>query len=275
MRRRAALILALGTIVIAAGCGDGDDALSETAAKLGEIRSGELSLSLIAEGGEKRAGFELLGPFELRDEGLPVARIAYTQIAAENQATVTFISTGEEAFVEVGETTYVLPEEQAARLRQAGGALSGGADGGGGLGAFALDEWLVDPEVSDGEEVDGVATERITAGLNVVEAANDLLALLESVGRGGSSRIEGEDAENLERATESATVEILTGAEDRLLRSLVVDLRLKADAPDDLLESLGPLGQASFRLELGIAKPNEPVTVEAPADAEPFPADAG
>ncbi len=281
MRHTAALILLLGSLAGVAACGGGgaDDALSETASNLGEIRSGELTLSLIAEGGDARAGFELTGPFELRDDGLPVAELAYTQIAAEREATVTLISTGEEAFVEANGQTYVLPEEQADRLRAASGELSSGDSGtsedgsGEGLGALALDKWLVDPQVAEGEELGGVQTDRITSELDVVQTANDLLALLAAFQGGEAAQIEGDDAEALRRATERAAVEILTGAEDRLLRSLVIDLRLGANVPDSLLEQLGPLGQAHFRLELGIANPNEPVSVEAPADAQPFPAE--
>jgi hypothetical protein len=279
VRRAGALMALVWSFAVLTGCGGGSEStVSETAANLGDIKSGELALSLLAEGGEARAGFELTGPFELRESGLPVAELAYTQIADTEEATVTFISTGEEAFVEANGQTYVLPEEQAARLRAAGGELGGGSDdsGGdssGGLEALGLEEWLIDPEVSEGDEVDGAETERISGELDVVEAANDLLALVAAFGGGDAGQIEGQDAENLRRATERATVEILTGKEDRLLRSLEVDLRLSADAPDDLLEQLGPLGQAHFRLELGIANPNEPVSVEAPADAQPFPAE--
>jgi hypothetical protein len=282
-RRRAALVLGLTMALPAAACGGGGGAesvLSDTASRLGEIRSGELSVSLIAEGGGTRAGFELTGPFALPEEGrLPVAKLAYTQIAGRRQATVTLISTGEKAFVEANGSTYVLPENQTERLRGVGASVgdSGGSGGssGRGPGSIGLDEWLVDPKVTEGEQVGGAETERISAELDVVQAANDLLALLATFQGGRAPRIEGRDAEALRAATEEATVDILTGKEDRLLRSLVVDLRLSADAPQGLREQLGPLGRAHFRLELGITNPNEPVTVEAPPNAEPFPADAG
>jgi hypothetical protein len=286
--RRAALILCAARGFLAAACGGGDaqSVLSVTASRLGEIRSGELTLSLIAEGGDTRAGFELAGPFALPEEGrLPVGKLAYTQIAGERQATVTLISTGDEAFVEANGRTYVLPERQADRLRAVGGSLgeSSGSSGSGGsgeasgrgLGTLGLDAWLLDPEVSEGEPVGGTETERISAELDVVQAANDLLALLAAFQGGRAAQIEGRDAETLRGATEAATIELLTGKEDRLLRSLVVDLRLSAGAPEGLREQLGPLGRAHFRLELGIANPNEPVSVEAPPNAEPFPAAAG
>jgi hypothetical protein len=279
---RPPLILGLAIALAVAACGGGDpqSVLSVTASRLGEIRSGELTLSLIAEGGDTRAGFELAGPFALPEEGrLPVGKLAYTQIAGERRATVTLISTGDRAFIEANGSTYVLPEKQADRLRGVGASLgaSGGSGGspGRGRGALGLDAWLVDPQVSDGEPVGGAETERISAELDVVRAANDLLALLAAFQGSQAARIDGRDADALRGATEAATIEILTGKEDRLLRSLVVDLRLRADAPDDLRERLGPLGRAHFRLELGITNPNEPVRVEAPPNAEPFPAHAG
>ena len=288
MQRRAALILCVLTSLATSACGGSDatSVLSVTASRLGEIRSGELTLSLIAEGGDTRAGFKLAGPFAFPNGGgLPVGKLAYTQIAGERQATVTLISTGEEAFVEANGRTYVLPERQADRLRVVGaslGASGGSSDSGGsgeasgrGLGTVGLDAWLVDPEVSEGGEVGGAETERVSAELDVVRAANDLLALLAAFQGGPAAQIEGRDAEILRGATEEATVELLTGKEDRLLRSLVVDLRLSADAPDKLREQLGPIGRAHFRLELVIANPNEPVRVEAPPNAEPFPAATG
>jgi hypothetical protein len=277
--RLRALLLCVAMALSTAACGGGGDAesvLSDTASRLGEVRSGELSVSLIAEGGGTRAGFDLTGPFALPEDGrLPVAKLAYTQIAGQRQATVTLISTGEKAFVEANGSTYVLPQKQTERLRGVGASVGSGGSSGRGLGSIGLDEWLVDPQVSEGEQVGDAETERISAELDVVQAANDLLALLAAFQGGQAPLIQGRDAETLRAATEEATVEILTGTEDRLLRSLVVDLRLSADAPQGLREQLGPLGRAHFRLELGITNPNESVTVEAPPNAEPFPAGAG
>ena len=128
----------LATLVVAAfflsACGgDGDDAedvLAETDERLEEIESGSLSMRLVVtpkcEDAET-VGFELRGPFSLEGAGqLPVARIAYTQTRGSERGTVTIVSTGRKAYVEVDGQAYELPSEQAEQLRQAGQELEEG-----------------------------------------------------------------------------------------------------------------------------------------------------
>ena len=269
MRLRPAL-LALVALAVA-GCGGGPSAqevLSETAANLGKIRSGDVSLRLVvaAKGGEQ-AGFELEGPLALAEEGkLPVAEVEYTQIAGEESSTVTFLSTGERAFVEVAGETYELPAEQVEELRGGGGGTAAG-----GLGAVEIEDWFEDPELSDGGEVGGADTDRISARLNVVNAANDLVEIARQLGGSDLQPLEGASAEQLERAIESARIEVFTGADDRLLRRLVIDAELRAEVPPEVEEALGTFGGARFSLDLTIADPNRPVSVQEPEDAEPFP----
>ena len=83
MRRVALLPL---VALALAGCGgdsSGDEpraALRETAAKLGDIRSGDLELRLVVRSEDAEAGFELDGPFAFAtsEDALPVAKLEYT-----------------------------------------------------------------------------------------------------------------------------------------------------------------------------------------------------
>jgi hypothetical protein len=255
------------------GCGGGKSAnevLSDTADNLSEIRSGDLSLRLAvaAEGGEQ-VGVELDGPFAFSEGGeLPVADVEVTQIAGNERTTLTFISTGESAFVQVGEETFELPRAEAERLRGVGGEPQGG-----GLEELRIEDWFGDAEVSDGGEIGGAETDRVSATLDVVSAANDLLELARAFGGIDAQALEGASAEQLRRAVEAATVEVYTGEDDRLLRRLAIDARLRADVPPEIEGTLGALGGARFTLELGIANPNRPVSVEEPEDARPYPED--
>jgi hypothetical protein len=267
---RLAGLLALLALALAACTHEpsAQEVLSETAGNLGEIRSGDLSLRLaVAASGGERAGFELEGPVALAEQGeLPVAEVEYAQIAGDERATVTFISTGERAFVEIGEEVYALPSDDVDELR-------GGAVEAGGLQELRIEDWFVDPELSDGGEVGGAETDRITADVDVVAAANDLIALARELGAANVETIEGASAEQLRRGVESATVEVYTGEDDRLLRRLVIDARLRADVPRELRDALGAFGGARLTLELGIADPNRPVSVEEPDNAQPYPGD--
>jgi hypothetical protein len=265
--RRAAALLVLAALV--AGCGGEDRArelLSDTASNLDQIQSGDLTLRLILgprEGTKGRVGFELRGPFALRQGGLPVAKIAYTQIAGAREATATFISTGTKAYAEVNGKAYELPPSSTEALRRAAGS---GASGG--LGQLELDDWVDDPEVSDGGDVGGAPTEHVSADLDVVAAANGLLALLRQLGR-NSLRIEGKQAEQLEDAVDSSSFDVWTGKDDHLLRRLLIEAELGLDVPESLRRVLGRVVGARFEFELGISNPNKPVSVQPPANPLP------
>jgi hypothetical protein len=266
-RRLFALPLLAATALALSGCGsDGSDSakevLSETAGNLGDVVSGDLLFRVAAASGESEVGFELDGPFDLGDEGgLPVAEIEYTQIAGDEQATATFISTGEEAFVRVDDQTYRLPEDQVDEF--------GGGGGGAGLGELRIDGWLENPKLSDGGEVGGAHTDKIVADLDPVATANDLLALVAALQGDEAVRLEGRSAEQLENAVESSHIEVFTGKDDRILRRLVIEADFAAKLPEELQDLTLP--NAHFELVLELAEPNEDVEVEAPEDAQPFP----
>ena len=255
--------------------------VTRTQENLGRIRSGELASRLViaAEGSGRpgATGFELRGPFELGARGeLPEARIAYTKIVGSRRATVTLISTGKRAYVEVRGKAYELTPRQERQLRDSSGPLGGGSgSGSGGSPTSSLDlaGWLREPDLSGGERVGGAETDRITAELDVARVVEDLLGVAERLGVpreavGGGALGEADD-ERLDRAVSSSSAELLTGREDRLLRRLRLGLELdpKAAAGDGV--ALGDVEAVSVDLELAIDRPNAPVRVDAPRDARP------
>lgn len=274
---------AAGALALAAaGCGggggaDGTTALRETSANLGKVRSGTLTLRFVlrpARGGaDGGVGVELRGPFSLAGRGpLPVARVRYTQIAGPRRVPATFISTGRAAFVAVAGTTYRLPRDRTASLRALGGG-GGGARGGRGLDALRLDarRWVRDPKLTDGPDVAGDATDRVTGELNPAAALTDLLG---AAGRTGAGpRFDAREAKDLSQRVRSSSVEVLTGARDRLLRRLEVSADL--DVPPNLRARVGGRAALHLDFELGVARPNRPVHVAAPAGARPLPPRSG
>jgi hypothetical protein len=270
MKRFAALSLAALTLTACGGGEDAEDVLAETADNLEKIESGDLTMRLVLTPkgeGTETVGFELRGPFSLEGPGeLPVARIAYTQIRGSQRATVTVVSTGRKAYVEVGGRAYELPPEQAAQLRQAGKELGQGE----GLGELGLDDWIDDPQLSDGEVVDGVETDRIDAKLDVAAAAHDLVQLGRNLGQGSLGQLSDADEQTIERATRSAGLRLVTGEDDRLLRRLDIDVDLGFDVPTELRSALGSLVGARIDFELGVDDPNRSVRVEQPKDVLPY-----
>src|SRR2546423_11017611 len=126
--KRAAIVLAVAAIATGCGQSHANQVLSDTAKNLGKIHSGDLTLRLVVSprrGTKGGIGFELSGPFALRPGALPVARIAYTQIAGAHEATATFISTGKKTYAEVNGRVYELPASATETVRRAAGGIGG------------------------------------------------------------------------------------------------------------------------------------------------------
>jgi hypothetical protein len=271
LRSASAFLAALALLPAACGGGGGSaqEVLAETATKLGDIRSGTMSFRYVASSaGGAEAGVELEGPFGFESgRPLPVAELEITQFAGSRRGSTTFISTGEKAFLRVGGETFELPPEM---LAEAEGGTEAGA-----LGELRIEDWFLEPELSDGGEVGGAATDRIRSRLDVVSALNDFLAAAEALGGLDLGALEGPSAQNLENAVRSATVDVYTGKDDRLLRRLSIEVELELAGSGELREALGDLAGARLRLDLRISDPNEPVSVQEPEDAVPYPGPSG
>lgn len=273
MRLSGPAVAAVALLLVPAGCGNGaGDALDETAAKLGEIRSGRISMTLEVTPStpDSQVGFELEGPFSLPDRAgeLPEAALRYSQIAGARRGDVEFISSRKQAWVEVEGQAYELPPDRVE------GLAAGGAGGASPLAGLDVASWTRDAELEDGEPVAGDETERVRAEVDVVRALNDALSVAGRLGGDGQVAglhpLQGADAEQLERAVSSSSLEVLTGKDDRLLRRLTLDLDIGLSAPRELAGGLGVLRGAKVALDLRIEGPNAPVEVEAPEDALPY-----
>jgi hypothetical protein len=259
------LVLAVAVALLVAGCGgssqSAQQALSETSANLGKIRSGDLAMDLLFSAkGAGRAGFSLAGPFALRAGALPEAQLDYTQIAGDRTTTQTFIAAGDKAYVRVRGATYELPQTTADQIRS---TLGGGA----GLGTIDLTSWVKDPKLEDGGEVGGTDTDRIDAQLNVPAAMSGLLAVAAQLNGSGSQSLSGTSAEQVERAVDKATIQVWTGKDDRLLRKVEISISLSPNASEKLKSLLG----AGIHFTLAVSNPNEKVSVQVPQNAKPYP----
>lgn len=249
-------------------------ALDDTEQRLGRVRSGVLTMKLLASPAGAPAGrgvgFELQGPFAVaEDEGsLPVADLAYTRVTGDQRRTTRFTSTGARAFVHVGGRAYELEPAQVADLRATGDDDAGD----GGLDGLHLDDWIDAPRLRAGPGTGAGAIDLITGTLDPVAALNDVLAL--AVGFGVSEedaprRLEGEGAERVRRAVRGARVVLATGRSDRLLRRLQMHIDLGVEDQEALREALGRLAGVRLSMDLAVEQPNRRVQVEAPSNARP------
>ena len=270
MRRPA---VALAGAALLAGCGgpSAEEVLSDTAANLERFRSGRLEARL-----EVRArgvpggvvGFRLSGPFAFRGRGeLPVARIAYTQIAGARRATAILTSTGRRAFVTADGTTYTLPPARVDRLRVGGSSLGSAAGE-----ELRLGRWLREPELADGGRVGGAETDLVRAELDVASAVNGLLELSQRLGASGDGAlpaVSGAGRRELERSVASSSVAVHTGEDDRLLRRLRLEVALRRPEDAGSAPALARFRGLRIVFVLAVDDPNSRVRVAAPRGALP------
>ncbi len=283
LRRR---LLALSCLVLSTGllaaCGGGDDAktiLDQTfGASASSIDNGSMELTfqldpegLLALGGPIK--LKLDGPFSAPSAGkLPRFDIDFVATLARQDYAGSLLSTGSQAYLTAGETPYKVDEPFVAKLRK---GLSSSA-GRPGLKALGIDplQWIEDPAKQDNEPVSGVDTIRITATVDSEALLADLDALLTRAGGAGSAGDEGgllspDLRARLAEAVKSSTVDIWTGAEDKLVRQLAVRLVFAFDegkvSPVQGLEG----GTINLRLRLSDLNKTK-VSAGAPAGAKPL-----
>jgi hypothetical protein len=263
--RRAAFV-ALAALVLA-GCGGSSGAakaLEETESKLREIRSGTLSLLVLASSAtaadNEGAGFNVEGTFAVGEKkgALPLADLQYTRVTGEERRTTRFVSTGTRGFVEVDGRLTELTESQLAGLRVQEEGSAGGLEG------LSLRRWFDRPKVAPGPEIDGT-TDQITGKADAVAILNDVIGLTEQFGAGDGAvrKLEGDAADRVRRAVADARAEVVTGRSDRYLRRADVSVEL-AVTDSRVRDALGDLAGARLTLTLEVKDRNRPVEVTVP-----------
>lgn len=246
-----------------AACGSsGGGPLGETAANVNKVNSGMLDLRLTAATGDQptgeEAGFRLEGPFAQGAKGhLPVTDMTYTQLLGRDERAVKIVSVDDQAYVVRAGRSYVLGPAETQQLK-----ISGGSD----KLDLNLRSWFDKPEVVDAGQRDGVAVQRITGRVKVAPALDDLLRLSRRFGAADQATppVKGDLGRQLEKSTESSSAEVITGTKDRFLRHLVVDIKLRSQAPEQIRAAFGNLGVVRFHFELSLSQPNGPVHVVPP-----------
>jgi hypothetical protein len=292
-RLRPAVLLALLTglllalLVGACGGSDGDEAssstdvnelLRQTFTGSKEVDSGNLdaSLAIEAQGGDSQlrgpVSIRLAGPFQAEDERrLPKFKLEAAFEGGGQSIKAGATSTGDKGYLSFQGTDYVV-DPQVFRQFKAGyeQAQQQGADQKQSFASLGMDprKWLTNPKNEGEAKVGDDDTIKITGGIDVARLLDDVNKALEkaaSLGLQGAGqvpeRLTEEQKRQVAEAVKNPRVEIYTGAEDKILRRMVVNLGIED-------QSSGTSGTVAF--DLAITDLNEDQDIAEPADAKPF-----
>jgi hypothetical protein len=289
MHHRFLLILVLALVAVGCG-GDGDTAdsgtdvdqlLNDTFSGGKSIQSGRLdfALDVEADAGDGPVTVAISGPFQSQGEGrLPQLALKGSFEGGGQSMSGGVTATEDAAFVSVGGDTYEVAgpvfEQFKAGFEQSAKEASDQQDQS--LASLGIDprRWLTNARNEGESKVGDTDTIKITGDVDVPKLLDDVNAALEKIrtlGVQGSDQLPDRltDAEKQQtaEAIDQLSVEIHTGAEDRILRRMVVDLGIKL--PEGATTA-GGAQSADLHFDLQLLDVNEDQEIEAPDDAKPF-----
>ena len=281
------LVPLLAAVVAACGSEAGQNAssssdvsqlLRDTFANLSKMKSADVGLQLrvdspSAQGGPVTA--QISGPFATTGEGkLPRFAFNATLSAAGRSQRVGATWTGEKAFITLQNTAYAVSDlvarqfaagyQQALRSNQADKAKGGLL-----LSSLGIDftKWLKNARNAGTAQVGDAQAVRITGQADIPRMVDDLGRIsqrAQSLGATGGAQVQQlspQQKQQLERAIKSVNVQIYTGADDRILRRLVMHA---------VLHPSQAKGDSTLDLDLQFTKVNQDQQISAPANPKPF-----
>jgi hypothetical protein len=260
-----------------AGAGtDTSQLLRDTFDNLGKMKSADVSLQLQLTSGQGAVGAQLQGPFVSSGQGqLPRFAFNATLTAEGRSERIGATWTGEKAFITLQNTSYAVSDlvarqfaagyQQALRSNQ-----SKQAKGGLLLGTLGIDftKWLKDAHNAGTAQVGGVSTVEVTGQADIPRMVDDLQRISQRAkslglpGAGsGQTQLTPQQRAQLVQAIRSVGVQVFTGAQDRILRRLVVHAVLHDPAAKS---------DSALDLDLQFTKVGQDQQISAPAHPRPF-----
>jgi hypothetical protein len=222
------------------------------------------------------------GPFQSLGTGkLPESNFTVSITAQGHTGSLAIVSTGTKGFVTLSGVSYQLPAASFQKLESSFSSIASSGSGSGSkpgtlakLGIQPL-HWLSSPSVVGTETVGGASTTHIRATINMSALLADLNTFLQkasSLGVSGASKIPSSlsSAEQTKIAGEvrDPSFDVWTGNSDKTIRKLSVGLTLPVSGQISTL--LGGLNSAAISLTLQYSDLNQPQTITAPTDVQPY-----
>lgn len=282
MRRLVLAMLFCVTVLLLSACGGGDDSvdslLKQTFSPDKSVKSGRLNAQLDADvqGIQGLTGpvrLRLSGPFESVGKG-QMPRFDFTlSLSASGQSfNAGGVSTGDKGYVRFQNQAYEVSDALFKtfkdRYLQAARQSAQKKDSTPSLGSLGIDprRWLRDAKKAGEEKVGGVDTIHITAGIDVARLLDDVNRVLNRASTASGSkqvpqRLTAAQRKTIQDAVDTATVDVFTGKDDKLLRRLDVSVKLKPS---------GSVKGGTIRFQLELDALNKDQTITAPANTKPL-----
>jgi len=253
--------------------------LQQTFSGSHSVKSGILSFSLnLSPAGSSTLkgpiSLSLNGPFQSRGAGkLPASNFVIAVNALGHHGQLGVVSTGANAYLTLQGIAYQLP---AADFQKLGQSFSGTSGGGGGLSKLGIKplHWLTNPVVVGQEDVGGTSSTHIRAHVNVGALLTDLNTFLQRASASGTTstaiptQIPQATRDRIAAEVKNPTVDVWTGNSDKTLRKLSINVNVPVSGQASTL--FGGLTSAGIGFTLQYANLNQPQTIGAPLNVQPF-----
>jgi hypothetical protein len=283
------LLIALLSLGLLVGCGGGsgdkadsstdvNQLLKDTFSGKKDIKSGKLDLALNADSGGQSFAVKVTGPFESQGSGkLPKLDIDASLEGSGQSFQAGVTSTGDKGFVSYGGTDYAVPpavfQQFKAGFEQS--ATKSGGNGNQSLATLGIDptKWLTNAKNEGNAKVGDTDTVKITGDVDVSKLLDDVNTALQKIRSIGGAQaaqlpdqLSAADKKQAEDAIKALNVEIYTGAEDKILRRMVVTMKL--DVPQGT--GGGSTQPANLKLDFQLQDLNESQEINAPSNTKPL-----
>jgi hypothetical protein len=218
--------------------------------------------------GAQQGSVKLQGPFEVGEKGDTPRFALSAELTAEGRTeSAGVVYTGDAAFATLKGETYEVPSLIAGQLTA--GVEQALAQGGPLMG-IDLKAWVPNPTNAGTADVGGVETVKLTGPADVKRVITDVnllagqLQTLQVPGAGANGKVPNRIPAEAAEQVKDLTVTVYTGAEDQVLRRLVVEGTVVPDADTDAKDG----GRAV--LDLTLTDVGAEQKIEAPKNAKPF-----
>jgi hypothetical protein len=252
--------------------------VSQTFSASNAVQSGKLDVTatITLDGVKQLSGqpitLHVSGPFARGADNKVSTALTMTLGIASKNINLAVDEVNGAAYVGIGGTFYKLP---ASATRPPAGATGAVARLKGLFTSLGINPktWLTNPHIVGGTtKVGGVDTDHLTAQVDVPKMIGDLGKVASQLGGSAASALPTTSLNQLGSAITSAQLDVYTGVADHIIRQIHVAVAFKA--PASLATSAGGLTGGSIDFVVTLTDLNQPQTITAPANAQPFTAAA-